>query len=356
MRAWNAEGRSPSWSTPALATTDAPASTVPAHARGAHAGGAEHERNPRRVGSAERRRGSAITSYSIRWRIGSGAYTEQVGLTALSYDIVGLDEDTEYSVSVEAGNDVGFSPWSAEAMESTDAPPVPPAPLFLILDNEEPADGHVRAYTKSGTDGIRAPTRDIPNLGDANWVGLASDATHIWVLRTDAPVRALAYDHSGVRQAAADLVPAAFTGVPTSLAVNSTHYFIGTFEAGLGSLVDKFNRADDTLVDSTVLTNVQGLDATEDALYVYDAGANLVRTLNPATLLQVSSFSVVLTGITGLAYWYDAVFEGLVSLCSDSDHAYTLLAYSLLNGSSTSDNDISFDEELNWQGVTVIPA
>ena len=35
--------------------------------------------------------------------------------------------------------------------------------------------------------------------------------------------------------------------------------------------------------------------------------------------------------------------------CSDSDHAYVLLAYAQFTASSSSDNDIEFDDELNWQ-------
>ena len=239
VRAWNAEGRSPSWSTPALATTDAPASTVP-HTPAAPTLAAQSTSAIRAEWVAPNDGGEAIESYSIRWRIGSGAYATQNGLTALAYDIVGLFADTEYSVSVRAVNSVGSSAWSAEAMESTDSVPVP---LFMVLDDEDPNDGHVRAFMLDGT---RVAARDIPNLGDADWEGITSDATRIWVIRTDAPDRALAYDHAGARHVDDDLVPpTAPATIPRGVAVNTDAYFIAS-SSGSQQRVYKYLRSDDS--------------------------------------------------------------------------------------------------------------
>ena len=62
--------------------------------------------------------GAAIDDYDVRYRTGSGSWTElpdTVKSTATSATITGLTNGTTYEVQVRAGNSVGDGPWSANA-------------------------------------------------------------------------------------------------------------------------------------------------------------------------------------------------------------------------------------------------
>ena len=110
------------------------------------------------------------------------------------------------------------------AIDPNPLPYVPPdeAALFFLLDDESPGDGHMRAYNE---DGSRKSSRDV-NLGDANWIGAASDATRLYALRTDTPTRADAFTHTGARAVPSDLVPVSNVLDATGLAVNEDWFFI----------------------------------------------------------------------------------------------------------------------------------
>ena len=57
---------------------------------------------------------SEADDYEIRYRIGTGAYTTVIDITATGYLVTGLAGGNTYSFSVRAGNSGGFSAWSSE--------------------------------------------------------------------------------------------------------------------------------------------------------------------------------------------------------------------------------------------------
>ena len=125
VRATNPIGDSP-WSDSATATTSgAPARpsrpaapTVTALSRQAI----------RATWTAPSANNSPITSYDVRYRTGSDAWTLVEDLTSTTTDISGLTASTSYSVQVRATNAIGDSDWSPSGTASTSAPGLPAAP------------------------------------------------------------------------------------------------------------------------------------------------------------------------------------------------------------------------------------
>ena len=81
--------------------------------------------------------GAAITGYDIRHRIGSGAWTTINPATVAgtrSYTIMGLTNDTEYTVVVRAVNLAGNGAWSDEV----NATPVSSRQTVIIIEGETP--------------------------------------------------------------------------------------------------------------------------------------------------------------------------------------------------------------------------
>ena len=125
VRATNPIGNSP-WSDSATATTTgAPARpsrpaapTVTALSRQAI----------RATWTAPSANNSPITSYDVRYRTGSDAWTLVEDLTSTTTDISGLTASTSYSVQVRATNGIGNSDWSPSGTASTSAPDLPAAP------------------------------------------------------------------------------------------------------------------------------------------------------------------------------------------------------------------------------------
>ena len=186
VRAWNAEGRSPSWSTPALATTDAPASTVP-HTPAAPTLAAQSTSAIRAEWVAPNDGGEAISSYSIRWRIGSGAYTEQVGLTALAYRHRGAGRG--HGVRRVCARGEQRRQLGVERRGAGEHGRAASRPDRAGAGQRRPGAMVTCGRIRRGT--VRAlPSRDIPNLGDADWTGARPQTADAYLgrARTDAPV------------------------------------------------------------------------------------------------------------------------------------------------------------------------
>ena len=333
VRAWNMEGRSPSWSTPSLATTDAPASTVP-HTPVAPTLAAQSTSEIRAEWVAPNDGGETISSYSIRWHIGTGAYTEQVGLTALAYDIVGLNEDTEYSVSVRAVNSVGSSAWSAEAMESTDAGP---GTLYLVDDTTD----YLRAFALDGT---REAASDIA-LMSRTWTGLAATADRLFALDTTLDVL-WAYDHDGGRQLDDDINITPWGGAGVTATVDRLFVLddgsnvLRAYDHGGGR-----QSSDDISLGGGTW---RGVTATANRLFVVAADGTVLQAYDHAGARQsADDITVGAGGWQGLAATADRIY----AIDGPND---ALLAWDHGGGRQSSD-DIDLGTGV-WQGVAYVPA
>ena len=70
--------------------------------------------------------GSAITSYTLQRKAGSGSYTNvstTIGASDTSYSDTGLTPGTSYTYQIRAVNAIGNAPWSNEASATTDNVP-----------------------------------------------------------------------------------------------------------------------------------------------------------------------------------------------------------------------------------------
>ena len=76
--------------------------------------------------------GSDVVSYSVRYRIGTGAWTEVAASTVLTHTVSGLSKNTAYEFAVKATNETGDSPWSGPSRGTTTST-VPAAPTGLTF-------------------------------------------------------------------------------------------------------------------------------------------------------------------------------------------------------------------------------
>ena len=99
----------------------------------------------------------ALSGYRLRYRIGSGAWTNHTHTgTGTGTTIGGLSENTEYKIQVGAVNADGDGPWSASGAATTGAVAVPGAPRDLAA---APGDARVTlTWTVPASDGGGAIT------------------------------------------------------------------------------------------------------------------------------------------------------------------------------------------------------
>ena len=76
--------------------------------------------------------GSDVVSYRIRYRVGSGTWTEVMASTATTHTVSGLSKNVAYEFQVGAVNETGNSPWSGSARGTTTTT-VADAPTALTL-------------------------------------------------------------------------------------------------------------------------------------------------------------------------------------------------------------------------------
>ena len=120
----------------------------------------------------------ALSGYRLRYRIGSGAWTNHTHTgTGTGTTIGGLSENTEYKIQVGAVNADGDGPWSASGAATTGAVAVPGAPRDLAaapgdarvtLSWSAPASATWTDAPDSDGDGDRADERDVTVTGLTN--------------------------------------------------------------------------------------------------------------------------------------------------------------------------------------------
>ena len=93
--------------------------------------------------------GAAIDDYDVRYRTGSGNWTEPGHGIVRTKDITGLTRGTEYEVAVRAHNTHGEGAWGSATATTHDVPAAPAAPTFSNVT----ATGFTASWTAPASDG-----------------------------------------------------------------------------------------------------------------------------------------------------------------------------------------------------------
>ena len=124
--------------------------------------------------SAPDANGAAVDRYRVQWRRSGSSSWSQQDVSARSYTISGLRDDTAYEVQVRARNSEGWGPWSSSATATTrqEAASVP----------EEVTRGSVTPGNRSLTFSWDAPVDGGAPITDydVRWRELGSSVWKVW--------------------------------------------------------------------------------------------------------------------------------------------------------------------------------